>query len=97
MGIIKKVIGFLFGVTSHTKPTKPVEHYAVYQYNDGDAKQIKYGWHKETAVKMSVGDYACLPDAQAAGLYQGILATHGQKSAKTKAIRGSLRKVTRVK
>lgn len=97
MGVIKKVIRFLLGAPSYSKPTRAVEHYAVYQCNDGSSKQIKYGWHRKTASKMNVGDYACLPEAQAAGLYQGIVSTHGKKSAKTKSINRSLRKVTRVK
>ena len=97
MGVIKKVIRFLLGAPSYSKPTKAVEHYAVNQYNYWSSNQIKYGWHRKTASKMNVGDYACLPEAQAAGLYQGILSTHGKKSAKTKFINRSLRKVTRVK
>jgi len=97
MDVFKKVIKFLLGTPSYQKPTKAVEHYAVYQCRSSISTQIKYGWHKETASKMNVGDYACLPEAQAAGLYQGIIATHGRKSAKTKAMKGSMRKVTRVK
>jgi hypothetical protein len=97
MDALKKVISFLLGTSSYSKPTKAVEHYAVYQYNDGSSKQIEYGWHRKTASKMNVGDYACLPEAQAAGLYHGIVYTHGKKSAKTKFINRSLRKVTRVK
>ena len=46
---------------------------------------------------MKIGDYARLPEAQAFGLYQGIVALHGEKSAKTRAIKDNLRKVTRIK
>jgi|TARA_R110002020_G_scaffold473762_1_gene703524 hypothetical protein len=102
MSMIKKIFNFLSGNPCYKKPKKPikaVEHYAVYQYTDPSTMtyQIKYGWHKRTAQVMKIGDYARLPEAQAFGLYQGIVALHGEKSAKTRAIKDNLRKVTRIK
>jgi|TARA_B100001094_G_scaffold110149_1_gene106098 hypothetical protein len=116
--IIKKFFSLISGKSCHKKPYRPVEHYAVYQFvpEDNNASshswptksdpsyQIKYGWHKSTAKKMKVGDYAFLPEPQSAGLYQGILSIHGDKSAKTKAVPKEnhlsivpFRKVTRIK
>ena len=104
--IIKKLFAFLSGKDCYKKPYRPVEHYAVYQsipsHGMSNGYQIKYGWHKATARKMRVGDYALLPDMQSQGLYQEIIGLHGKKSAKTKAIkdnlkRTSFRKVIRIK
>lgn len=102
MGVIKKIFNFLSGNPCYKKPSKTiksVEHYAVYQYTDPETMtyQIKYGWHKRTARLMKVGDYALLPKQQSAGLYQRIVAIHGEKSAKTRAMKNNFRKVTRVK
>ena len=107
--IIKKFLSFISGKPCYKKPTRPVEHYAVYQSmpSDNDTVsdyQIKYGWHKSTAKRMKVGDYALLPDMQSQSLYQEIVNLHGKKSAKTKAVSKNLhrswfsfRKVTRIK
>ena len=50
---------------------------------------------------MKVGDYARLPEAQAAGLYQAIVSQYGAKSAKTKTVfanrAGTMKVVERVK
>ena len=102
MSIIKKIFNFLSGNPCYNKPKKPmkaVEHYAVYQYKDPETMtyQIKYGWHKHTARLMKVGEYALLPEPQSAGLYQGIVAIYGVKSAKTRATKDNFRRVTRVK
>jgi hypothetical protein len=50
---------------------------------------------------MKVGDYARLPEAQAAGLYQAIVSQHGAKSAKTKTVfanrTGTMKVVERIR
>jgi len=106
--VIKKIFWFLSGSDQQSKTLAPVEHYATYAHTPSSPKkkgksgsyQISYGWHKNTARKMKVGDYAILPKSQSAGLYQGIVSVYGCKSAKTSAVtlEGShFRKVTRVK
>ena len=105
---IKKFFAAISGKSCYQKPTRPitkrpVEHFAVFQHvsQDGNDCQIKYGWHVKTSKLMKVGDYARLPEAQAAGLYQAIVSQHGAKSAKTKTVfanrAGNMKVVERVR
>ena len=106
--LIKKFFAAISGKPVYQKSTmsitkRPVEHFAVFQHvsQDGNDCQIKYGWHANTSKLMKVGDYARLPEAQAAGLYQAIISQHGSKSARTKTVfanrTGTMKIVERVR
>jgi hypothetical protein len=105
---IKKFLSAISGKTCYQKPLKPmskrpIEHFAIFQHvsQDGNDCQIKYGWHVKTSKLMKVGDYARLPEAQAAGLYQAIISKYGAKSAKTRTVfanrTGTMKVVERVR